>query len=135
MTKGIIYYTDNRLDEEMNKKVRGQIFKSGLPVVSCSLKPIDFGKNIVLDLERGPVTMVRQILTALESSEAEYVFFASMMFCTTRRTLILHHLRVIYFITTQTFGAGIMLQTRLLLTIIFVLCQDFAYLGKSYKTL
>jgi len=46
-----------------------------LPIVSCSLQPIDFGTNIVLDLEPGPVTMVRQILTALEASEGAYVFF------------------------------------------------------------
>lgn len=73
--KGIIYYTDNRLSDEIALKVRGQILKSGLPIISCSLKPVDFGKNIVLDLERGPATMVKQILTALEASETVYVFF------------------------------------------------------------
>lgn len=55
--------------------VRKRILESGLPIVSCSLKPIDFGLNIVLDLEPGQVTMVKQIIAALEASEGEYVFF------------------------------------------------------------
>ena len=73
--KGIIYYTDNRIEEPILSLVQQKILKSGLPIVSCSLKPINFGKNIVLDLKPGPVTMVRQILAALEASENEYVFF------------------------------------------------------------
>ena len=75
MTKGIIYYTDNRLDEEITQRVQGQILKSGLPIVSCSLKPLGFGKNIVLDLEPSAITMVKQILTALKASDSDYVFF------------------------------------------------------------
>ena len=73
--KGIIYYTDNRLDEPIFSAVQGQILKTGLPIVSCSLKPINFGKNVVLDAEPGPTTMFKQILTALKASEAESVFF------------------------------------------------------------
>ncbi|OGH18277.1 MAG: hypothetical protein A2868_01510 [Candidatus Levybacteria bacterium RIFCSPHIGHO2_01_FULL_40_15b] len=73
--KSIIYYTTNELDETIAKMVRKRIQEVGLPIVSCSLKPINFGKNIVLDLKPGPVTMVRQILAALEASESEYVFF------------------------------------------------------------
>ncbi len=74
---GIIYYTDNRIEGHHIFKVAQQyIKKSGLPVVSCSLKPIDFGKNIVLEgLERSYPTMALQILTALENSIADYVFF------------------------------------------------------------
>lgn len=73
--KSIIYYTDNRLDEEILLKVQASILKSGLPIVSCSLKPIDFGKNIVVDLQPSPTTMVKQILTALEACGGEYIFF------------------------------------------------------------
>lgn len=73
--KGIIYYTDNRLDDPMFKGVQNQLLKSGLPIVSCSLKPLNFGKNIVVEAEPGPVTMVKQILAALEASETEYIFF------------------------------------------------------------
>ena len=49
MTKGIIYYTDNRLDEPIFSAVQREILKAGLPVVTCSLKPMPFGENIVLD--------------------------------------------------------------------------------------
>lgn len=75
MKKGIIYYTDNKLDEKTAQICRDQIFKSGLPVVSVSLKPIEFGKNIHLPLERGIETYFKQIITALENSDAEIVFF------------------------------------------------------------
>lgn len=71
MTKGIIYYTDN---EVVFPQVLASIILSGLPVVSCSLKPINFGKNIVLDLKRGKETYLKQIITALENSDADYVF-------------------------------------------------------------
>ncbi|KKS13831.1 hypothetical protein A2617_00260 [Candidatus Daviesbacteria bacterium RIFOXYD1_FULL_41_10] len=73
--KSTIYYTTNKLDKTITEMVRKRILESGLPIVSCSLEPINFGKNIVLDLEPGPTTMVKQILTALEASESEYVFF------------------------------------------------------------
>ena len=49
MTKGIIYYTDNKLKEPLFSLVQKYISASELPIVSCSLKPINFGKNIVLE--------------------------------------------------------------------------------------
>lgn len=55
--------------------VQRQISKSTLPVVSVSLKPIDFGKNTVLNLNPGFVTMTKQITKALDVSDADYVFF------------------------------------------------------------
>lgn len=73
--KGIIYYTPNNVAEPLFSAVQRWIQKSGLPITSVSLKPIDFGKNIVLDLEPGIITMYKQILTALENSESKYVFF------------------------------------------------------------
>ncbi len=74
-TAGILYYTDNRLDEKIMKKCQEQMKKSGLPIVSVSLKPIDFGDNIVLPLERGITTMVKQILAGLEKLDTDVVFF------------------------------------------------------------
>jgi hypothetical protein len=74
--KGIIYYTDNRLREPMFSLAQKYIAESGLPIVSCSLKPINFGKNIVLENRlRSYPTMTEQILMALEASTADYVFF------------------------------------------------------------
>lgn len=69
--KSIIYYTDNRVDF---LEARRSILASELPIVSCSLKPIDFGKNIVLNLGRRPETLFKQIVTALEASDGDYIF-------------------------------------------------------------
>lgn len=74
--KGIIYYTDNRIGGPIISICQEQLLKAGLPIVSCSLQPIDFGKNIVLEgRERSYPTMALQILTALEASTTKYVFF------------------------------------------------------------
>lgn len=75
---GVVYYTDDRLDERIARVAQTQLRRAaaGLEIVSVSLKSLDFGRNIVLDLERGPLTMFRQILAGLEASTAEIVFFA-----------------------------------------------------------
>ncbi len=75
MTKGIIYYTHNTLGEPVFSIVQKQLLNIGLPIVNVSLKPIDFGQNIVLDLQPGVITMFRQILTALEASTSDIIFF------------------------------------------------------------
>jgi hypothetical protein len=72
---GIIFYTDSQLSEDIALPVREQILKSGLPIVSVSLKPLDFGENHVFHGERGYVTMMSQILLALEKITTKYVFF------------------------------------------------------------
>ncbi len=46
-----------------------------LPIISVSLQPIDFGKNIVLPLERGYLTMFSQQLAGIEASEADILFY------------------------------------------------------------
>lgn len=73
--KEIIYYTDNRLGEPIFSTVQKYILEAGLPIMSVSLKPINFGKNIVVERKRSYPTMVKQILTALKASTADYVFF------------------------------------------------------------
>jgi glycosyltransferase involved in cell wall biosynthesis len=75
-SKGIVYYTENRLDPKIMKACQVQLAKSNLPITSVSLKPIDFGDNVVLDLERGYLTMFKQILAGLEESKADIIFFA-----------------------------------------------------------
>lgn len=74
-TKGIIYYTDNRLGEPIFSLVQKFISKANLPIVSVSLKPIDFGRNFVLNLSPGFITMTMQITKALEEQNTDYVFF------------------------------------------------------------
>jgi hypothetical protein len=75
LSKGIVYYTDNRLDPLIMQAVQRQIRKAALPVVSVSLAALDFGTNIVMSGIRGPLTMFRQILAGLEASKAEIIFF------------------------------------------------------------
>lgn len=75
MTKGVIYYTDNRLSEPIFTIVQQQILKSRLPIVSISLRPINFGRNITLNLSPSYLTMLTQITKALEESREDYVFF------------------------------------------------------------
>lgn len=75
MVKEIIYYTDNTLDNKwLGSLVKEYILKSNLPILSVSLKPIEFGKNIHYIGKRGHSNMFKQILTGLKESTAEYVF-------------------------------------------------------------
>jgi hypothetical protein len=55
--------------------VQKQILKAGLPVVSVSLDPIDFGNNIVLDAAPGKLTMFTQILAGLANIHTDIVYF------------------------------------------------------------
>lgn len=73
--KGILYYTDNRLDPLIQKAVWSQLEKIGLPIISVSLEPIPFGENIVLQKDRGIQTMFEQILTGLEALQTDFVYF------------------------------------------------------------
>lgn len=74
---GILYYTDNLLDENIAHICRRQIKKCAgrNKIVSVSLKPIDFGENIVMNLERGYLTMFKQILAGLKKLDTDVVFF------------------------------------------------------------
>lgn len=76
--KGVVYYTDNRLDGQIMRVCQKQITR-GIKekhVVSASLKPMEFGVNVVLERTRGILTMFKQILTGLEASvRAKVVFF------------------------------------------------------------
>jgi glycosyltransferase involved in cell wall biosynthesis len=74
--KGIIFYTDNRLNLKIAHAVQKQLKKAGLPIISASLKPMTFGdKNVVIDEPRGYKAYFEQIIAALETSTAEIVFF------------------------------------------------------------
>ena len=78
-TKGIIFYTDNQLKLKIAHAVQGQLklisATKGFPIVSASLKPMSFGSNVYLPLKRGYLTMFKQMLAALEASQADVVFF------------------------------------------------------------
>ena len=77
-TVGIVWYTDNRLDPRIMTACQQQLLNSvnGHRIVSVSLQPLEFGENIHLPLERGYLTLFRQILAGLEASTADVIFLA-----------------------------------------------------------
>jgi len=77
LSVGILYYSDCKLDPILMKKCQEQIKKGSKSrrIVSVTLKPVEFGDNIHLDLERGYITMAKQILTGLKNLETDIVFF------------------------------------------------------------
>lgn len=75
LKKGILYYSDNQLNMKLARKVREQIKKAGLPITSVTLKPTNFGHNIVLNEKRGKLTMHKQILAGLKAMTEDVVFF------------------------------------------------------------
>lgn len=73
--RGIIYYTDSQLEEKIANKVREQLSSIGLPIVSVSLEPLDFGNNFHVKMQRGYHAYFTQIVTALENSDTDVVYF------------------------------------------------------------
>jgi len=78
VTFGLVYYTDNHGDQNLLQVCRDQTLRCmeihGHPIVSVSQKPIDFGKNIVMDLERAVLSIFKQILRGCEESDADIIF-------------------------------------------------------------
>ncbi len=80
ITKGCIYYTDNRPKKFILEACQKQISRSwpfGIKkIVSVSLLPINFGQNIVLEgYIRSYHTMIKQIVMALSALDTDIVFF------------------------------------------------------------
>lgn len=73
--KGVIYYTDNKLNMKIASAVRRTIKSINLPITSASLKPMDFGKNIHIEEKPGHITMAKQILAALKKAKEDIIFF------------------------------------------------------------
>jgi len=75
-TKTIIYYTSNCEDSHIEKRVQETILKNcgGLPIVSVSQKPIDFGTNICVgDVGACNHNLFRQIQIACEHAKTDFV--------------------------------------------------------------
>ena len=76
---GLLYYSDCRGNDRVLQAVQDhlrRVVPADWPIVSVTLKPISFGRNVVLPLERGQLTLFRQILAGLEQLDTEIVFFA-----------------------------------------------------------
>ena len=71
----IIYYTSNRKGERFEKKIRDNILNvcDGMPIVSVSQKPIDFGKNICVgEKDNNYWCEFKQIQTGLREIQTTY---------------------------------------------------------------
>jgi len=95
MSKGIIYYTANKIEDPICS-IAKKFIDVGLPISSASLKPMNFGKNVVLNRDPSYLTMATQIVAALENLDTDS---------------FLHPLEIIFIITTSMFGDGIILTT------------------------
>lgn len=77
-TKGMLYFTDNQLNVRLAKRVQRQLKhlskELNMELVSSTLKPMDMGKNIVNEGERGYLTMFKQILAGLEAMDSDIVY-------------------------------------------------------------
>jgi hypothetical protein len=75
-SKGIVYYTDNSCQERIANLARKKIDQAcnGIDIVSVSQYPLDFGKNVVMELQRSSVSMFNQILKGLGTSKADIVY-------------------------------------------------------------
>ena len=75
-TKGLCFYTDNRVSPDILNAVRTRLEASsnGYRLVTVSLQPLNFGENIVLNLRRGHLAMAKQQLAGLEALDTDIVF-------------------------------------------------------------
>lgn len=78
VSKGIVYYSDCRLDPVIMQAVQRQLLNScnGNELISVTLKPINFGRNIVLPLQRSHLSMAKQQLAGLEKLDTDVAFMA-----------------------------------------------------------
>ena len=76
--KQIVYYTDSRLERNLDKSVRRQIIKAsnGIPIISVSQKPLDFGCNICVGLKpRSYLSLYQQLLIGLEAVDDDSIIY------------------------------------------------------------
>lgn len=75
---GVLYFTDSILDEKIATWCQTQLLSAigDKVLVSVSLKPLDFGRNIVMPGPRGYKSMFEQILAGLEALDTDVVFMA-----------------------------------------------------------
>lgn len=72
----IIYYTSNREKPDFEKKIRDNILEvsGGLPIISVSQKPIDFGMNVCVgDVGVSGFNMFRQVQIGCELAKTKFV--------------------------------------------------------------
>ena len=79
MEKVIVYFTDSRLEERLDDAVRRQILKAadGIPVISVSQKPLDFGRNICVGIKpRCYLSIYEQLMEGVLAALPNSVVYA-----------------------------------------------------------
>lgn len=71
----IVFYTANVVPQPFARAIceQLQIAAAGLPIVSVSHQPIDFGENIVVDLPRHHLSIYHQALIGARAAETKYI--------------------------------------------------------------
>ncbi len=72
----LIYYSSNREKPEFEERIRDNILKvsQGLPIISVTQKPINFGRNIVVgDVGASGFNMFRQVQIACMEAKTKFV--------------------------------------------------------------
>ena len=78
MKKTIVYFTDSRLEEELDYAVRKQLLKAakGIPIISVTQKPVDFGKNICVGFKpRCYLSLYEQLLIGLRAADEDSIIY------------------------------------------------------------
>jgi len=70
----LIYYTSNRVDDSFADKIRHSLASFGLPIISVSQKPLDFGYNISIgDIGASIYNIYKQVLVGAKEAKTKYV--------------------------------------------------------------
>lgn len=79
----VVYFTSNREDERFEGRIRRSLLRvvGGLPVISVSQQPLDFGQNIVVGTQT-PSTQnaLRQLQIGAQAATADHVYLAESDF-------------------------------------------------------
>jgi hypothetical protein len=70
----LIYYTANLVDEKFANNIRQSLLSFGLPIISVSQKPLDFGYNICVgDIGASIYNIYKQVLIGAIEAKTKYV--------------------------------------------------------------
>jgi len=72
----VVYYTSNKETEGFEQRIRDRLLKTikGLPLISVSQKPIDFGYNICVgDIGASDFNVLKQLLKGCEVADTPFI--------------------------------------------------------------
>ena len=74
----VVYYTCNAIPNKFAHNMQEQLLKAteGIPIISVSHIPMQFGNNIKVDLERNHFNIYRQALIGAKEAHTKYIAYA-----------------------------------------------------------